>query len=286
MNTTKELFNLYESYLGIYEDLDEANRWERESGIGGNSPEAEMARMRSRAFHTGGVRSMKAVNPSDINSASLKVNRGVAQMIHKRNRGKSPTDPGYSHRKKIDPLKIPSYRESPLGLPKGYKDPLKPRTNNQNPNRVGDRVNANVKPLQTEVPTNAKSNIRKFQRSDVEYVLDYLIDEGYATDYDTAFGIFESMSDEWLDNIFEATSATRATVRGRVRVPGAAQRATAREDRIAAAQERAAKRREKEEADRMYALQGRQNPEVQRKKALQRTLSARMEKAAARMGLQ
>ena len=47
------------------------------------------------------------------------------------------------------------------------------------------------------------NKISQFQRNDVEYALDYLIDEGYATDYVSALNILEAMSDEWLDDISE-----------------------------------------------------------------------------------
>lgn len=188
---------LIEAYLDIYENLDEANKWEKKSGIGGKSAEAEFARSRSRAFHTGSPTPIRAVNPSDINSGTLLVNRGVARMIHKRNRGQSPSDPTYTHRRKIDPLKIPSYRDSPLGLPAGYKDPLRPRTNKN----LGDKVNTNIKPLETG--PNAKSNIRKFNREELEYIVDVLVSERFAADYEGAAYILEAMSDEWLDCILD-----------------------------------------------------------------------------------
>lgn len=36
-----------------------------------------------------------------------------------------------------------------------------------------------------------------------EYVIDYLVTEGYANNYDSAIAIYESMSEEWLDTILE-----------------------------------------------------------------------------------
>lgn len=44
-----------------------------------------------------------------------------------------------------------------------------------------------------------------------EYVIDYLVTEGYTDNYDSAIVIYESMSEEWLDTILE--------VKGRGRVP-------------------------------------------------------------------
>jgi len=192
-NRMDELFG---AYLAVYE----ANKWEKESGIGGKSPEAELARMRSRAFHTGGVKPKTSVNPSDIPAGTVRMNRGVARMVHARNRGKSPSDPTYSHRKKIDPLKTPSYRESPLGLPKGYKDPLNRDPRKKSP---GDKIKSPVKSLPKETSVNAKNKIIKFQREELEYILDILVSEGYVCDYESATRILEAMSDEWLVEILE-----------------------------------------------------------------------------------
>ena len=36
-----------------------------------------------------------------------------------------------------------------------------------------------------------------------EFVIDYLVTEGYTDNYDSAIAIYESMSDEWLDTILE-----------------------------------------------------------------------------------
>ena len=36
-----------------------------------------------------------------------------------------------------------------------------------------------------------------------EYVIDYLVTEGYTDNYDSAIAIYESMSEEWLDTILE-----------------------------------------------------------------------------------
>jgi hypothetical protein len=38
---------------------------------------------------------------------------------------------------------------------------------------------------------------------DVEYILDYLIDEGFTDSYESALAFVEAMSDEWLDEIID-----------------------------------------------------------------------------------
>jgi len=48
-----------------------------------------------------------------------------------------------------------------------------------------------------------RNNIRKFKREDIEYILDTLISEGFAVDYDSAGCILEAMSDEWANQILD-----------------------------------------------------------------------------------
>lgn len=45
--------------------------------------------------------------------------------------------------------------------------------------------------------------IRPALNASVEYVLDYLIDEGFTDSYESAIAIVESMSDEWLEGIID-----------------------------------------------------------------------------------
>ena len=44
-----------------------------------------------------------------------------------------------------------------------------------------------------------------------EYVIDYLVTEGYTDNYDSAIAIYESMSGEWLDTILEVTGGGKVT---------------------------------------------------------------------------
>lgn len=50
------------------------------------------------------------------------------------------------------------------------------------------------------------NKIVKFQREELEFVLDYLFENGYADTYSSAAVIAESMSDQWIDMIFEKLS--------------------------------------------------------------------------------
>jgi hypothetical protein len=47
----------------------------------------------------------------------------------------------------------------------------------------------------------AENKIVKFNREELEYILDVLVSEGFVVDYDGAESILEAMSDEWLDSL-------------------------------------------------------------------------------------
>jgi hypothetical protein len=42
------------------------------------------------------------------------------------------------------------------------------------------------------------------QKEDLEYIIDYLIDEGYTDSYESALAIVETMSDEWFSELIES----------------------------------------------------------------------------------
>jgi hypothetical protein len=131
-----------------------------------------------------------------------------------------------------------------------------------------------------------KERTAELAKESYEVVADYLFSEGYANSFESALIVSDVISAKWFGDILEATAATRATVRGRGKVPGASQRAVSREDRKAEAKARADERRAQLEAERKYAEERRNNPAILKKEAQKRTLSTRMERAAQRMGLQ
>jgi hypothetical protein len=131
-----------------------------------------------------------------------------------------------------------------------------------------------------------KERTAELAKESYEVVADYLFAEGYANSFESALIVADVISEDWFIDILEATAATRATVRGRGKVPGASQRAVSREDRKAEAKARADERRAQLEAERKYAEERRNNPTILKKEAQKRTLSTRMERAAQRMGLQ
>ena len=50
-------------------------------------------------------------------------------------------------------------------------------------------------------------------KTNEEYVIDYLVAEGYTDNYDSAIAIYESMSEEWLDTILEVKGRGRVLMR-------------------------------------------------------------------------
>ena len=99
-------------------EVDEANKLEKHLGMGSNTPENELSRMKRRASASGiGSKGPDGKPKQNTNPGTIRMNRGVARMVHKRNRGKSPSDPTYKKRQGIDPhADTKSYRDSPLGL--------------------------------------------------------------------------------------------------------------------------------------------------------------------------
>ena len=56
-----------------------------------------------------------------------------------------------------------------------------------------------------------KVTARRLRKTNEECVVDYLVNEGYSDNYNSAEKIYESMSDEWLDSILEVTGGGRVT---------------------------------------------------------------------------
>jgi hypothetical protein len=46
-----------------------------------------------------------------------------------------------------------------------------------------------------------RNNIKKFNREELEYIINTLVYEGYVSNYDSAAYILEAMSEEWLESI-------------------------------------------------------------------------------------
>jgi len=55
---------------------------------------------------------------------------------------------------------------------------------------------------------------KRKEKTNEDYVIDYLVSEGYTHDYDSALEIYEVMSEEWLDTILEVTGGGRVPFRG------------------------------------------------------------------------
>lgn len=161
MNSAEDLFDLYESDLGIYEEVEE-----------GFVPLDD----RKRALVTGFIN--KGVDKLRGNVAKIEVAK--QELANKQ---------------------IPSH-----SIGKLVKDTTKTSKLVNNAQKARDRSTQERiaiirKQLDLVTP---KNNVKTFQRNDVEYVLDYLIDEGYTDSYDSATYILGAMSDDWLNEILEA----------------------------------------------------------------------------------
>lgn len=111
-------------------------------------------------------------------------------------------------------------------------------------------------------PLDARSNIRRFHREEVDYIVDVLVSEGFVNDYKSAISILEAMSNEWLESILDeafndkgefirdtpssdTTSRPRTTNRGRVPAMTYAER-QARQNQLSPEEKEAEAKRRRE----------------------------------------
>jgi hypothetical protein len=110
-------------------------------------------------------------------------------------------------KKKPKPTVLPRSRETDIGdqTQKGWNDPAGPERDwdREPTNRPTNRA-AQASRLRKIVGTQRRQDIESgVRKEDVEYVLDYLIDEGFTDSYEGAEAILETMSDEWLEGIID-----------------------------------------------------------------------------------
>jgi hypothetical protein len=123
-------------------------------------------------------------------------------------------------------------------------------------------------------------------RSERKKIAEHLVSKGLTESFEDAEAIVDVMSEQWYNDLLEATSATRATVRALDKKRGLSQRLQAIEDRKADARQRAEERQKQRDKELEYVQTRKQNPELLRKEAQKRTLSTRMARAAQRLGLE
>jgi hypothetical protein len=58
--------------------------------------------------------------------------------------------------------------------------------------------------LQQKIKLEKDLKARSQQKEDLEYIIDYLIDEGYTDSYESALAILETMSDQWFVELIES----------------------------------------------------------------------------------
>jgi hypothetical protein len=184
------MYNLSESYLNVY-NLDEnvsGGRATRASfgGISQRTSSAEASRIRSAGHEA-------KLNKMSKEPSKGGVPRDSASLSKKRTPEKAAQD-----KKKSLPNVLPHMR----------KTPAQQRTGERNTNirgalsdtRWGTRA-ANYDWRQQKRAERSKR--LGLNKEDIEYILDYLVYEGYANSYDTACNICEHMSDDWILNILD-----------------------------------------------------------------------------------
>lgn len=110
-------------------------------------------------------------------------------------------------RNKPRPTVLPRSRETNIGdqIQKGWNDPSMAeldwdRTPIERPTNREAQKRRLKHVIGTQRRQDKESGLRK---EEFDYVLDYLIGEGYTTSYESAIAIVESMSDEWLEEIID-----------------------------------------------------------------------------------
>jgi hypothetical protein len=185
---------LFEAYLAVYE----ANRYEKHLGLTSQTglDRAKKIVLRARrGFHRAGIgsspdkgmegkQSKETPYAMENKPSTLLFNARMRRNLHKKRRGenyKYKTDSTVS--KERNPITPPKIKISISNL--GSMD-----------NTLSKKLEKLVK--NNQPPSNS---IRRFTREELEYILDVLVYEGYADNYDGARFIMESMSDEWLEEI-------------------------------------------------------------------------------------
>jgi hypothetical protein len=210
MNTPSELFDLYESYLGIYEEAETIDSLEyvldylidegfTDSYEGAN----EIVECMSDEWLEGIIEGFVPLSPEKEERVRDEVEQNVVEreaaikdMRRHRDRLKSLPKPlrRFSRSNKAAIEFLNKYDRKPKGLNK--KNLLQNAQDSLMHTSISRQASNVAK--QNEL----KRNLKDLNAS-VDYVLDYLIDEGFTDSYESAIAIVESMSDEWLEGIIE-----------------------------------------------------------------------------------
>lgn len=114
------------------------------------------------------------------------------------------------------PTVLPRSRETNIGdqTTKGWKDRSMAELDwdGKQTERPTNRE-AQATRLRQVVGTQRRQDIESgIRKEDVDYVLDYLIDEGYTDSYESALVIVEAMSDEWFEDLIDEATKTVMSV--------------------------------------------------------------------------
>jgi hypothetical protein len=201
---TKELFNLYESYLNIYEAPFEITG-PHSYKTGDGRPQDDSI-IKNTPTVVGTYKGDDSATRKKARNKADKLNQEYGASVYRVNRTDEPRKRGTTVKDSVesdyDKLinertnisyareAITNIRNNLKKYPQGYK---------------GDDFNHELKLAKSAFKNQVKQEREKRKANeDVEYVLDYLVNEGFTDSYDGAEAILETMSDEWLDSIIEA----------------------------------------------------------------------------------
>lgn len=229
---------LFEAYLAVYEAFNEKGEFKRE---GDNTPPPasispeELAKRRARNdanTQRGAERRALTASqtPEEKEAAAEKRKKLAAQILNTQNEEFIPLSPEKEKRvqNRVGELvrnlqvkgeKVKELRKKPF---KRFRPKLRAQIvsiANSGKKDANLARNATDALIRTSVDRDAsrqkkmedlkkqlgdlegRNNIRKFTREELEYIIDTLVYEGYADDYDGALFIMEAMSDEWVEEI-------------------------------------------------------------------------------------
>lgn len=202
-------FLYFEGYADSYEEADYLLEYLTDDeyydlienvSLGGNKA-AKYATQRVTASQARDLKVPRSQRrPRDMNAPMPPVDNSIAAMQARFAKGKHPASSSYVSGATPANAKVlrRSKRRTPSGMATTVARELEARiaSGDRNP-ETARRARA----IRDALKNKSKWGTPEARKE--EFVLEYLITNQYANDYETAFSILESMSDEWLNAILE-----------------------------------------------------------------------------------
>ena len=234
---SRDIQNLSEAYLSIYDDLNEANRWEKYRGLTpkerkdernknvpfrGDYSKKDPATAERRFKH----QQQRGISPKkrlddirrnyNFNDSEYEKKSEEERVFH--NEVPRMPAPRHGRRKPLGANTIkrmqPHLYSSRTRAKRRKELDTQDRISRENERKEMDKKSQNnwktmmsIDDLQNRIRTKrAKNKIVPFHREELEYLISYLIDEGYASSLETAENIALHMSEEWAYEILNEGS--------------------------------------------------------------------------------